>query len=134
MDTSTNLLRQQQSLSEIIESISGELELRPLLTLILRRACDLLGAENGTIGLVDEQRNVVRTEATYQMPENELGAEAAPGVGILGTIFRHGQPLILRRYGDLSSPTQLDYLDNAIIGVPIFWRERIIGGFGLGSP
>ena len=38
----TTLLRQQESLRGIIKSISSELELRPLLTLIVRHACDLL--------------------------------------------------------------------------------------------
>ncbi|HMN27554.1 MAG TPA: GAF domain-containing protein, partial [Caldilineaceae bacterium] len=128
---SANLLRQQESLSEIIESISGELELRPLLTLIVRRACDLLGADNGAIGLVDEQRNVVRSEAAHRMPLSELGAEALPGVGLFGLILRDGQAVIRNRYDELPEPTQLDYLDYAVIGVPIFWRNRIIGAFGL---
>jgi GAF domain-containing protein/anti-sigma regulatory factor (Ser/Thr protein kinase) len=128
------LLRQQESLREIIESISSELELRPLLTLIVRRACDLLGADNGTIGLVDEQRRVVRTEAAYKMPDGEIGSEFLAGVGLFGHIFQHGQSVILGRYGDVHQPTQLTYLENAIIGVPILWRNQIIGAFGLGSP
>lgn len=64
----TNLLRQQESLRGIIESISSELELRPLLTLIVRHACELLDAENGTIGLLDEQRQIISTEAVWSMP------------------------------------------------------------------
>jgi len=66
LPTETNLeqlLRQQESLRQVIESISSELELRPLLTRIIRHACELLGADNGTIGLVDESRRVGRTEA-----------------------------------------------------------------------
>ncbi|MDQ3247576.1 MAG: hypothetical protein M3Q45_00065, partial [Chloroflexota bacterium] len=77
----TSLLRQQESLRGIIESISSELELRPLLTLIVRHACDLLGAENGTMGLVDEARTVIITEAVHGMPADELGSEFAPGMG-----------------------------------------------------
>jgi GAF domain-containing protein len=134
MVESATLLRQQESLREIIESISSELELRPLLTLIVRRACDLLHADNGTIGLVDEQRNIVRTEAAYRMPLDELGAESPPGVGLFGHILAHCAPIILTRYGDVHRPTQLAYLDHSVIGVPIFWRTRLIGVFGLGSP
>src|ERR1044071_4885294 len=66
------LLRQQESLRDVIESISSELELRPLLTRIVRHACELLDAHDGTIGLVDSEKNVVRTEAEYRMPENEI--------------------------------------------------------------
>jgi GAF domain-containing protein/anti-sigma regulatory factor (Ser/Thr protein kinase) len=134
MNQSNALLRQQESLREIIESISSELELRPLLTLIVRRACDLLGADNGTIGLVDEQRNVVRTEAAYNMPIDEIGSEAPPGVGLFGNILLQGQPLILGQYANVAHPIQRELLDNAVIGVPIIWRDRVIGAFGLGSP
>ena len=38
------LLRQQESVRAVVESISGELELQPLLERILRHACDLIGA------------------------------------------------------------------------------------------
>lgn len=133
INQATHLLRQQESLREIIESISSELELRPLLTLIVQRACELLAADNGTIGLVDEQRNVVRTEAAYQMPADELGAECGPGVGLFGAILLNQAPLILNRYGDVAQPVQLRYLDHAIIGVPIHWRGQLLGAFGLGS-
>ena len=37
--------------STILEEIAGELELRPLLTSIITRACGLLGADEGAIGL-----------------------------------------------------------------------------------
>ncbi|MFN8489760.1 MAG: GAF domain-containing sensor histidine kinase [Caldilineaceae bacterium] len=130
----TTLLRQQESLRGIIESISSELELRPLLTLIVRHACDLLGAANGTMGLVDEQRNVVVTEAVYQMPADELGAEFAPGVGLFGLLLLNPQPIILARYGDIHQPTQTRLADHRVIGLPILWRGQVIGVFGLGSP
>lgn len=130
----TTLLRQQESLRGIIESISSELELRPLLTLIVRHACDLLGAANGTMGLVDEERNIVVTEAVYQMPADELGAEFSPGVGLFGLLLLDPKPIILRRYGDIHQPTQTHLLEHSIIGLPILWRGRVIGVFGLGSP
>jgi len=130
----TTLLRQQESLRGIIESISSELELRPLLTLIVRHACDLLGATNGTMGLVDEQRNVVVTEAVYQMPANELGAEFPPGVGLFGLLLSNPKPIIIRRYGDINQPTQAHMVEYSVIGLPILWRGQVIGVFGLGSP
>lgn len=127
------LLRQQESLREVIESISGELQLRPLLTLIVERACELLGADRGTIGLVDEARGVVRTEAAYRMTEEELGAEMPRGVGLAGQVYQTQQPLLLDRYGDVDRPMRPRMLEDAVIGVPIFWRERMIGFFGLGA-
>jgi signal transduction histidine kinase len=133
-NTPAALLRQQESLREVIESISSELELRPLLMRIVQNACALLDAENGTIGLVDFERDVVRTEAAYGMPPDELGTEIPRGVGLYGQIFETQKPLVLNRYGNVPVPTQTDMLHMAVIGVPILWRGQMIGVFGLGSP
>ncbi len=116
-----HLLRQQESLRQVIESISSELELRPLLTRIIRYASELIGADNGTIGLVDEQRQIVRTEAAYHMPEGEIGAEMPPGVGLAGQVFLAQQPVILSRYSDVEQPTLPGLDEYAVIGLPILW-------------
>lgn len=127
------ILRQQESLRAIIESISSELELRPLLTRIVQHACELLQADRGTIGLVDEECDLVRTEAVYKMPSTELGAEMPPGVGLAGKVYASQEPLILNRYGDLDDPPQPDLIQDAVIGIPIFWHGRMIGFFGIGA-
>lgn len=128
-----HLLRQQESLRQVIESISSELELRPLLTRIVRHACELIGADNGTIGLVDEQAGVIRTEAIFEMPAAELGAEMPPGVGLAGQVWLTQQPLILDRYGDVDQPLRTELSEYTVIGLPIFWREQMIGFFGIGA-
>jgi signal transduction histidine kinase/putative methionine-R-sulfoxide reductase with GAF domain len=127
------LLRQQEVLREFIESISSELELRPLLTRIVHHACELLAADYGTIGLVDESRNVVRTEATYRMPPDEMGAEMAPGVGLAGMVLETQRPVVHDRYGDVQLPTQPDLAEHSVVGMPIFWHNRMIGFFGIGG-
>lgn len=127
------LLRQQESLRQVIESISSELELRPLLGRIVRYACELIGADNGTIGLMDEPRQLIRTEAAYQMPAAEIGAEMPPGVGLAGQVLITQQPILLNRYGDVGQPTLPELSENSVIGLPIFWRERMIGFFGIGA-
>src|SRR5688572_15396790 len=127
------LLREQETFRRVVESISGELELQPLLERILHNACEMLGADNGTIGLVDPVRDVVCTAATYHMPPTEGGAEMARGVGLAGEVLRTGAPVIRRRYGDLPHPTQDDLRENAVVVVPIRWRGEMIGGVGGGT-
>lgn len=126
------VLSHEETLLSFIESISGELELRPLLTRILRAACELIGADHGTIGLVDEKRQVVRTEAIYNMPADEMGAEMPAGVGIAGRVLVTGDPIVLNRYGDIDTPSRVDTLENPVIGMPIAWHGRMIGFFGIG--
>ena len=124
-------LRRQRSLRSVIESISGELELQPLLTRIVHQACTLIEADHGTIGLVDEGRGVVRTEAGFNMPPNELGSELSSGEGIAGLVLEARRPIVLRRYGDVPKPTQPAMVNDAILGLPIMWRGSMIGFFGI---
>jgi signal transduction histidine kinase len=128
------LLRQQESVRTVVETISGELELQPLLESILRHACELIGAEHGTIGLVDPARDLIRTAASYRMPPGEDGAEMPRGVGLAGAVLERGAPVVLERYGDLAYPTQPDFADHCVIGMPIEWRGRMIGFLGVGGP
>ncbi len=127
------LLRQQESLREVVEAISSELELRPLLTTIVSRACDLLEADSGTIGLYDAERDVIRTEAVHHMPAGELGAEMPRGVGLAGRVLLERAPVVLERYGDVDRPTQPELQADAVLGVPILWRGALTGVFGLGA-
>ena len=126
-------LSRQERLREVIEEISSELELRPLLTNIVRHACELLEAQDGSIGLYDESRDLFRTEAVYRMPDEELGAEMPPGVGLAGEVLRRRKPVILERYGSLAEPTLPELSEHAVIGMPIFWRDGIIAFFGIGA-
>jgi signal transduction histidine kinase len=127
------LLRQRESVRAVVETISGELELQPLLESILRHACELIGAEHGTFGLVDEERDLIRTAAGYRMPPDEAGAEMPRGVGLAGLVLQRGAPVVLERYGDLAHPTQPGFADHSVIGMPIEWDGRMIGFLGVGS-
>jgi two-component system NarL family sensor kinase len=127
------LLRQQESLRSIVESISSELELQPLLDRILHHACEIIGADTGTIGLVDPARDLVRTAATYCMPSTEAGAEMPRGVGLAGEVLRTGEPVIRQRYADLPHTARPAFPDNAVVGVPIRWHGAMIGVVSVGT-
>lgn len=128
----TNVAQELESLRELVGSIGGEPELGPLLARILRHACDLIGAEDGTIGLLDETRNAVRTAAAYAMPESELGTLTVKGVGLSGEVLRTGQAVRNARYGNLPQMSEHPMAENSVIGVPIMWKGELIGVFGLG--
>ena len=124
--------RERESLETLLESIGGETELRPLLSRILVEACELLGADEGTIGIMDDRRGTVRTEAAHRMPGDELGFEITRGVGLTGAVLSAGAPVQARRYGDLPGANRPWRADHAVLGVPIRWGDEIIGVFGLG--
>jgi len=130
--SSRDLLR-EETLRQVVEDISSELELRPLLTKIVRSACELLRADRGTIGLVDKERNLIRTEAAHNMPEGELGAEMPAGVGLAGQVLSSQQALLLDDYGKVDTPVQTELAQDAVIGMPIVWRGEMVGFFGIGA-
>jgi signal transduction histidine kinase len=126
-------LREAETLCQVVEEISSELELRPLLTRIVTHACDLLGADDGSIGLYDPVRKVIRTEAIYRMPAREQGAEVAANIGLAGAVLASGEPVVLDRYGDLPDVPLPELADNAVIGVPIRSHGQLVGFFGIGA-
>jgi len=117
----------------MVEEISSELELRPLLTRIVTHACDLLGADDGSIGLFDPVKKVIRTEAVCRMPLRELGAETGPGIGLAGAVLSRGEPVVLARYDDLPNITLPELAANSVIGMPIVSRGKLVGFFGIGA-
>jgi signal transduction histidine kinase len=120
--------------SAILEEIARELELRPLLTSIITRACDLLGADDGAIGLYVPRRHTVQIEAIHQLPASELGMEFEPGEGLIGRVLATGDPVIAERYGELDRLSLPDLRDNAVIGVPIPGPDGgLLGVFGIGA-
>src|SRR5688572_15127448 len=108
------LLRQRESLRDVIETISAELELGPLLDGILHQACKLLEADDGSIGLFDEAAGVMVTMASYGLPDGELGMRVPPGVGLAGLMLEKRQPMLLERYGAVPNPVWPELAHHAV--------------------
>ncbi|HVF36196.1 MAG TPA: GAF domain-containing protein, partial [Candidatus Saccharimonadia bacterium] len=118
-------------MAKLVEDIAGELALEPLLARVVESACILIGADDGSIGLYDRSRDVIRTAAVYHMPERELGAEMARGVGLAGLVLETGEPALMR-YGDVPCATLPELADNSVIGLPIRRGDELLGFFGIG--
>jgi signal transduction histidine kinase len=127
--------RRVDILQRVMALISSGLELEPLLSKILDSAVTLIQATHGTIGLVVHRNDgsVIKTVAVYNMPEDELGAEMTPGMGLAGRVLRDGRAIRLDRYGDLEQPTLPELAEHSVIGIPIRWRGEMIGFFGIGA-
>jgi GAF domain-containing protein len=128
-------VRRAEILQRVVAFIGSGLALEPLLTRIIESGVELIGADYGSIGLVVEKAGgpVVRTAAIYRMPSHEFHAEMPPGVGLAGQVLRDPRPFRVDRYGDLEQPTLPELADHAVIGVPIWWADRLIGFLGIGT-
>ena len=122
---------QLELLSQMVEDVSGELALEPLLARLVERACKLIGADDGAIGLYVPERDVIRTAASHAIPEAQLHAELPRGHGLTGRVLELGAPL-RGRYGDLPHPSRTAAQDMQVIGMPITSRGELIGVFGIG--
>ena len=49
---------------------------------------------------------------------------AGPHVGLAGHVYLTRKPYILKHYGQLEKATQKGLLQYAVIGLPIFWKQR----------
>ncbi len=125
-------IRTLDLLARLVEDIAGELALEPLLTRVVESACALIGADDGSIGLYDRERDAIRTAAIYRMPARELGAEMPRGTGLAGLVLALGEP-VMTRYGDLPNLTLPELADNHVIGLPIRRDGELLGFFGVGA-
>jgi signal transduction histidine kinase len=119
-------------LSQMIEDISGELALDRLLARIVERACHLIGADNGAIGLYVPERDAIRTVASYNIPRDQLEIWLPRGHGLTGRVLELDAP-VRCRYGELPQPSRTDASPMHAIGMPIRSRGRLTGVFGIGS-
>jgi two-component system, NarL family, sensor kinase len=123
---------QLELLSQMVEDISGELALEPLLARLVERACNLIGADDGAIGLYVPERDVIRTAASHAIPAAQLHAELPRGHGLTGRVLELGTPLRCR-YGDLPHPVRGAAKEMSMIGMPIVSHGELIGVFGIGA-
>jgi signal transduction histidine kinase len=125
--------RELAVMRDMVELVHTDVPLSETLRRITQRACELLRADNGTIGLVDPSRQSVTIHAAYRMPEDEVGSTVPIGVGLAGRVLETREPVILGRYGDLDLRARWDLDENSVLGVPIFDGGEVVGAFGLGA-
>ena len=119
-------------LSQMVEEISGELAIEPLLARIVERACRLLGADDGQIGLYDAHRDDLQIAATFGRKAGDSLPRVPRGLGLAGYVLACGRPVVCR-YGDLPQPLSTESPDKQVLGMPIRCRGELIGIFGLGT-
>lgn len=127
-----NLPTQLELLSQMVEDIAGELALKPLLARIVERACNLIGADDGLIGLYVPERDVIRIAASHNIPDDELQPEVPRGHGLTGQVLLRDAP-VRGYYHELPNATPDAPRGMHVIGMPIRARGRLIGAFGIGA-
>lgn len=120
-------------LQHMLEELSADQGLEPLLTQLLAGACSLFAAVDGAICLHDAGNDVMRVAAVYRRPASERGREFARGQGLPGRMLVSATTLV-GRYGDFDAGAKGDRIDLELVGVPIEWRGQLRGSLEVSLP
>ena len=124
---------QMEAVRTVAEEITRELELPTLFQLIIRRAIDLLHADNGIIYRWDEATHTVMPRAWCNFGEWMSEVRLRPGEGVVGTVAQRREGMIVNEYQQSPYALQsyvsyLPYLqESAIVAEPLLYRDRLVG-------
>lgn len=123
-----------QALIDVGQELASTVELDALLHRILRIAREVFHFENAIIRLLDAEKQLLVTAASYGYSDPSTGREIALGHGIMGKVALSGRPLLVP---DVTLDT--DYVPGIAgarceLAVPLMARERVIGVFNVESP
>jgi PAS domain S-box-containing protein len=126
-DTLARHARSMRALYEVALEINTLPDIATLLSAIVRRACDLLGAKMGGLYLINEDDSTL-VLVTSVPPEN-VGTVLRSGEGLAGHVVQSGSPLFVADYSSWHDRTALfDSLHlGRRLGVPLKPRGNIIG-------
>lgn len=125
--------RQLATLNEIGRSLTSTLELKPLLSRILKSATEILNCAAGSLFLVDSQTGELVFEVVIGPVAADLtGKRLPPGTGLVGEAVETGQPILAnnaKRHKDWFQKTdqQTGFDTQDMLVVPMQLKDQVIG-------
>lgn len=125
-------LIEQQTLSDLVRSLSAELSLDTLLTKVAEAAVKLCNAEEGMLLLPDGQAKTLYIRA-YTGIDQETARDFRVKTGdtLAGQVFQTGRPILLGDQGWQKLKTE--YLVQSLLYVPLSIKGEIIGVLGINN-
>ena len=128
--------KRTHTLSTIIRTtrnISRELGSKDLLPDVVKSAIELIGADAGTIALLDSEKGIIRYPYSYNMPEYIDKTSVPEGSGIAGKVMKTKMPVLLDDYP--AHPQAVKSFINAgvksLTAVPLVSGEKVLGALGV---
>lgn len=121
------LVNHLQAAQETGIDISSDLDLNVLLDRAVHRVRGLLGTRGAELALVDEDRKMVEICISAN-PWRDFRKFSLPlWSGLLGRVAVLGKPLIVNDYQNWEGKYQEDLPFNSIAGVPLKYKDEVIG-------
>ncbi|MEP7334351.1 MAG: GAF domain-containing protein [Actinomycetota bacterium] len=132
-DNELRLLR-QTALLHAAQTLTGELELRGVLGVLVSEVVQLLGADAADCWLFDERRRTLECRAVHGLPESELGREIVPD-GTVGDAITARRPVLKRDFARTEEPVpSVSYREfEDVMVAPIAVFDEVRGVLGVCS-
>jgi len=128
------ILQERMSQVEVLRALTAEitreLELIPLLELIVRRAAELVGVIWGSVYLWEANQNVLIRRASYGLGQRQSDVQLRLGEGITGVVAQRQEGLIVNDYQQWSDASPLCQERSgltAALAEPLLYRNRLLG-------
>ncbi|HXV20553.1 MAG TPA: ATP-binding protein [Desulfuromonadales bacterium] len=123
-----------KALIDIGQELASTVELEELLNRILKISREVFRFENAIIRLLEADRGMLVTAASYGYAEEAIRPEIRVGQGVMGKVALSGRPILVSDVATL--PDYVQGISNARseLAVPMLAREKLIGVFNVESP
>lgn len=123
-------LRELSALSQAGKAVASVLSLDDVLKVILESAQELLGATEGSIMLLDDEKRSLRVAASVGLPLEAKRAVIDLGDGVAGWVAEFREPVILK--GDVTDPRFRHFVPKgrkvrAAMSAPLYARAEPVG-------
>jgi two-component system cell cycle sensor histidine kinase/response regulator CckA len=123
--------RAYEALAELVQAVSGSLDLGEALGRVARAAASLLADSASRIWVVEGDRLVVRADYGTRSPQSGLVTELGFGEGLTGHVARSGEILVLQDLLGDARAHNLEWLRRegfvSCAGLPLRGRDGLVG-------
>ncbi|MHB8193369.1 MAG: histidine kinase N-terminal 7TM domain-containing protein [Bellilinea sp.] len=125
----TELLRREQQLNNILQIIGSSLDLSVVLSDILRLSCELVGADVGILGMLDRHGKTITAINTYNIALEGVQSTLTPGEGLAWDVVNQKKALLVGDYYShpRALPSLLSNQISSALCAPVTSGDEVLG-------
>ncbi len=126
-------LERERHLGEVAKEITSELELDRVLSKVVQIAEELVGADAGVIGLLDEASDLITYPHLHNLPRELMQVTVYKGEGLAGQVIASGSPTVIEDYPTYPARVRafVEGGVKSVLAVPIVSGGHVFGALGV---